>query len=71
MSHFLHCLTSDFYIAKFFPRYNIDTVRIQYRNKAQNPNALFKALDMMKEEYYNMLKAKKAKSKAEAKEIAA
>jgi hypothetical protein len=66
-----YCLTSDFYIAKFFPRYNIDTVRIQYRNKAQNPNALIKALDMMKEEYYNMLKAKKEESKAEAKEIAA
>jgi hypothetical protein len=62
-----YCLTSDFYIAQFFPRYILDTIRQQYRTKAQNPNALLKALDIMRDEYYARLEAqKKAKQAQEA-----
>ncbi len=57
------CLTSDLYIARFYPRYNIDNIRQQYRTRSQNPNALLKALDMMKEEYYLQVKLKKAAAK--------
>ncbi len=56
-------LVSDFYINKFFPRYNLDTIRLQYRTKAQNSNALLKALDLMKEEYYMQVKLGKEKAK--------
>jgi len=61
-----YCLISDFYINKFFPRYILDTIRQQYRTKAQNPNALLKALDVMKDEYYVQLRAKKAAASAVA-----
>ncbi len=57
------CLTSDFFIARFYPRYNIDNIRQQYRTRSQNPNALLKALDMMKEEYYLQVKLKKVAAK--------
>ncbi|MHA1746810.1 MAG: hypothetical protein ACTSWW_12480, partial [Promethearchaeota archaeon] len=55
-----YCLTSDFHIQKFFPRYNLDTIRSQYRTRAQNPNVLVKALDLMKEDYYLSLQSEKA-----------
>ncbi|WP_371805853.1 hypothetical protein [Candidatus Lokiarchaeum ossiferum] len=57
------CLTSDFFIERFYPRYNIDNIRQQYRTRSQNPNALLKALDMMKDEYYAQVKLKKAAAK--------
>ncbi|UYP45248.1 hypothetical protein NEF87_001533 [Candidatus Lokiarchaeum ossiferum] len=57
------CLTSDFFIERFYPRYNIDNIRQQYRTRSQNPNALLKALDMMKDEYYAQAKLKKAVAK--------
>ncbi|WP_371805855.1 hypothetical protein [Candidatus Lokiarchaeum ossiferum] len=57
------CLTSDFFIERFYPRYNIDNIRQQYRTRSQNPNALLKALDMMKDEYYAQAKLKKAATK--------
>ncbi|MHA1473658.1 MAG: hypothetical protein ACTSPA_02440 [Promethearchaeota archaeon] len=56
------CLICDFYIDKFFPRYLVDTIRKQYRSRAQNSNVLIKALEMMREEYYVQLKLKKAKA---------
>ena len=55
------CLTCDFYIAKFYPRYQIDTIRKQYRSRAQNSNVLVKALELMREEYYAQIKLKKGK----------
>ena len=60
-----YTLVSDFHIAKFFPRYNLDTIRHQYLTKAQNANALLKALDVMKDEYYAQLKAAKAAEEPE------
>jgi len=60
-----YSLTSDFCIKKIYPKYNLDTIREQYRAKSKNPGALTTALDIMKDEYYEMLKAKKEKAKAE------
>jgi hypothetical protein len=57
-----YCLVTDFVIEKIFPRYALDILREQYRNKVQNPYALIKAIDLYKEEY---LASKKKKSKAE------
>ncbi len=54
-----YCLMSDFYINKLYPRYNLDTILTQYRTKAQNSQALLKALDLMKEEYYIQANQKK------------
>ncbi len=64
------CLTSDFFIDRFYPRYNIDNIRQQYRTRSQNPNALLKALDMMKEEYYQQAKLKKAAAKKKEEVVA-
>ncbi len=64
------CLTTDFFIDRFYPRYNIDNIRQQYRTRSQNPNALLKALDMMKEEYYLQAKLKKAAAKKKEEVIA-
>ena len=64
------CLTSDFFIERFYPRYNIDNIRQQYRTRSQNPNALLKALDMMKDEYYAQAKIKKAASKKKEEVVA-
>jgi hypothetical protein len=47
-----YCLLCDVNITRFFPRYILDSIRAQFRNKSQNPNALVKALLLMKEEYY-------------------
>ena len=58
-----YCLTSDLFLHKFYPRYNLDTIRKQYRNKSQNPAALLKALDLMEEEYSIMQKHLKAAAK--------
>ncbi|MHA1777697.1 MAG: hypothetical protein DRO88_00805 [Promethearchaeia archaeon] len=58
-----YCLVSDFYIEKFYPRYMLDVIRKQYRTRAQNPTALVKALDLMKDEYYALQKAKKVAEK--------
>jgi len=58
-----YCLVSDFYINKFFPRYSLDTILSQYRNKSQNPNALLKALDLLKEEYHLIEKQKRVEQK--------
>jgi hypothetical protein len=54
-----YCLVSDFVIERFFPRYSINIIRTQYKNRAQNPNALLKALDLLKEEYIIMQKGQK------------
>ncbi len=50
------CLTTNFFIDKFYPRYNVDTIINQYRSKSQNNTALIKALSLMKEEYFNVEK---------------
>jgi hypothetical protein len=63
-----YCLTSDFFVGRYFPQYALDIIRAQYRTSSQNPNALIKGLDLLKEEYYHSLKAKKeSPKKAEAK----
>lgn len=49
-----YCLTTNFFIGKFYPRYNVDTILSQYRSKSQSNTALIKALALMKEEYYNI-----------------
>lgn len=54
-----YSLVTDFYIERLFPRFNLDTIREQYRTKTQNSQALLKALDIMKEEYYNQAKLEK------------
>lgn len=51
-----YCLVSDIFIDRIFPRYNLNTIRRLYKNQSQNPNALIKALDLMKEEYEFMNK---------------
>jgi len=53
------CLICDFFIERYFPRFILDSVRNQYRDKIQNTGVLVKALDLMKEEYYALVKAKK------------
>ncbi|MBD3352684.1 MAG: hypothetical protein GF364_14450 [Candidatus Lokiarchaeota archaeon] len=60
-----YCLISDFYISKFYPTYNIDTIIESYKNKVQGKKVLLKALDLMREEYYiqHNLAKKKAKEK--------
>jgi hypothetical protein len=60
-----YCLISDFVIDRIFPRYALNTIREQYSHKVQNPNALIKALELFKEEYYAVNK-KKAKAEEEA-----
>ena len=62
------CLTCDFHIDKFYPRYQVDTIRNQFRSRAQNSNVLVKALEMMREEYYIHVKSKKVKASATAEE---
>ncbi|MHA1338740.1 MAG: hypothetical protein ACTSRZ_06915 [Promethearchaeota archaeon] len=69
-----YCLLSDFYIGKFYPAYNIDTILRAYKNKVQGKKVLLKALDLMREEYYIQhgggKKVKKGKiSKAEEAKI--
>lgn len=60
-----YCLLSDFAIRKYFPKHQLDTIREQYRSRAQNASVLVKALDLMKEEYYSMERAKKKESSQE------
>src|SRR6056297_1128625 len=60
-----YALLSDFHILKIYPKYNVDTIREQYRSRTKNPNSLVKALDLMKSEYYSMLEEQKSASKAE------
>jgi hypothetical protein len=55
-----YCLTSDFHLERIFPRYNLNVIRKLYKNRTQNPNALLKALDLMREEYAVVQKANKA-----------
>ena len=62
------CLTCDFYIAKFYPRYQIDTIRKQYRSRAQNSNVLVKALELMREEYYAFIQSRKSSAPAAVEE---
>ncbi|MHA1473656.1 MAG: hypothetical protein ACTSRX_04800 [Promethearchaeota archaeon] len=62
------CLTCDFYISKFYPRYQVDTIRKQYRSRAQNSNVLVKALELMREEYYAHVKSKNVKVSAAVEE---
>jgi len=47
-----YCILSDFYIGKFYPTYNIDTILKSHANKVQSKKVLLKALDIMREEYY-------------------
>ncbi len=56
-----YCLVSDFFIHQFFPKYNLDSIRKQSIYKVQSPNALTKALDLMRREYMMLEKAKKKK----------
>jgi hypothetical protein len=58
-----HCLTSDVVIKKYFPRYLLDKARQQYINKVQNPGVIVKSLELLKEEYYAMIKAQKEATK--------
>ena len=60
-----YALQSDFKILKIYPKYNVDTIRAQYRSRTKNPNSLVRALDLMKSEYYAMLEEQKSVSKAE------
>ena len=63
-----YCLISDFFVGRYFPQYSLDVIRAQYRTQSQNPNALLKGLDLLKEEYYHSIKTKKETTKkAEAK----
>ncbi len=45
------CLIADFYINKFYPRYNVDNILHQYRSRSQNKSVLIKAIALMKDEY--------------------
>ncbi len=61
-----YTLTSDFHIGSVFPKYNLDTIRDQYRAQSKNPSALLKALDLMKSQYYASIKADKKPEEAKA-----
>jgi hypothetical protein len=71
-----YCLTSDVLVERYYPKYMVNNIRHLYKNRSQNPNALIKSLDLLKEEYVMMekpkgvpIKGKKAaKGKAESKE---
>jgi len=41
----------------------LDTIRKQFISKSQNPKALLKALDIMREEYISMNKIRKVSAK--------
>ncbi|UYP44324.1 hypothetical protein NEF87_000609 [Candidatus Lokiarchaeum ossiferum] len=56
-------LVSDFYIGTYYPRHALNTIRHQYSHNVQNPNALLKAIEIMREEYRAIEKAKKKKEK--------
>ena len=58
-----YCLITDFYISLYYPRYNLDTIRKQFLSKSQNPKALLKALDIMREEYISISKIQKVSAK--------
>ncbi len=58
-----YCLISDFYVSLYYPRYNLDTIRKQFLSKAQNPKALLKALDIMREEYLSITKIQKVSAR--------
>ena len=60
-----YCLVTDFTIRKYFPKHQLDTIREQYRSKVQNTSVLIKALALMKEEYYSMIKSRKKAGIAE------
>jgi hypothetical protein len=62
------CLICDYYIDKFFPRYQVDTIRTLYRSRAQNSKVLVKALEMMREEFYAHFQLKKGKKSAAVEE---
>ena len=61
-----YCLTTDFSVERIYPRYNLNTIRKLYKNRLQNPQALIKALDLMREEFYLMQKAKATPAITEA-----
>jgi len=58
-----YCLITDFYISLYYPRYNLDTIRKQFLSKSQNPKALLKALDIMREEYISISKSRKVSAR--------
>ena len=58
-----YCLITDFYVSLYYPRYNLDTIRKQFLSKAQNPKALLKALDIMREEYISISKSQKVSAR--------
>jgi hypothetical protein len=59
-------LITDFYVDFYFPRFLLNNIRHQYKLNIHNPNTLLKALNLMKEEYFSMDRAKKAALKASA-----
>ena len=58
-----YCLITDFYISLYYPRYNLDTIRKQFLSKSQNPKALLKALDIMRDEYISINKIQKVSAR--------
>ena len=58
-----YCLITDFYVSLYYPKYNLDTIRKQFLSKAQNPKALLKALDIMREEYLSINKSRKVSAR--------
>ncbi len=63
-----YCLTSDFYIGTVYPKYNVNTIRDQYRLRSKNPQALIRALEIMKSQYYTYFESQKNEKKAKSKE---
>jgi len=58
-----YALISDFYLAPFYPSYNIDTIIQRYKTKSTTPKILLAALDIMKEEFYQQVETSKAEKK--------
>lgn len=56
-------LLSDFHIGTYYPRHALNTIRHQYAHNVQNPNALLKAIEVMRDEYRTIEKVKKKKAK--------
>jgi hypothetical protein len=58
-------LIADPCIVKLYPKYLLDRLRLQYKDNAQNPTVILKAIDLMKEEFYAKI-AEEKKAAAEA-----
>ncbi len=58
-------LISDFYVDRIYPKYEVNQIRQHYEQRTKNPQALVKALELLKEEFYAQRKKKSGAEEAE------